>query len=783
MVKRGLSLLLAVILMLGIMTAVPIPAFAEEAELTDSGADVDPADTGAVESLAEAGATKSQAEAVQWIKDRGNEGWWGNVNGDVYGCQCVDLIMAYYNFFGYSYMYGNACDYVSGHIPPGSNWYYSSTPVPGSIFVRGSDTLNYPYGHIGLVYAVDGATMYTVETNLVDPYDGGYDYAKAQFRARSTGFATTFINPDFFNKPSGAWIAVDKTAAYTGEPVTFTFAANDATGYNIGIDRNGTRIITEGVSSGKSYSFSEPGNYTAYVSAYNSVGYVDSNVVSFTVVDALNLGSRFTAVILYNGAGQAVVPDVSCNVAVQPYYEESKLSPDYKKQLWEFERQSDRSYTITNSYYSGKCLDVAGGSSANHTNVGIYDSNGSAAQRWYICANGNGYSLVPKCAPGSAIDLDSGVTGAGSNLQIYSFVSGGAYQLFSFRVVPSAYYTETFDNKTYELFNLDLPWKEAYLFCEQRGGHLVTVNSQAEQAFLLAFAQRYSQSDRVWLGATDAYSEGKWGWVTGDGLLYQNWASGEPNDDLNNEDYMMMYRNSGQWNDVGDIYRITDYSYSFICEYEDQLLTDFVTPLKEFNYKSSHYEVYTTVTDWQTAEKICEAKGGHLVTIGSRAENAAVFEHIMNTSLTRYWIGLSDVESEGVWKWVNGETSEFRNWTDGEPNNDNREENYAEIHSGSGTWNDIGGYYCIHVAVGFICEYDAAVTDQTSLGDADADGEVTILDATAIQRMLAELSVSSFHRKAADADGDGDVTIMDATAIQRHIAELPTNENIGKPIA
>ena len=68
------------------------------------------------------------------------------------------------------------------------------------------------------------------------------------------------------------------------------------------------------------------------------------------------------------------------------------------------------------------------------------------------------------------------------------------------------------------------------------------------------------------------------------------------------------------------------------------------------------------------------------------------------------------------------------------------------------------------------------------LGDADNDGEVTILDATVIQRHIAELSTESYNEAAADADQDNMVTIMDATAIQRHIAELPTNENIGKPI-
>ena len=58
------------------------------------------------------------------------------------------------------------------------------------------------------------------------------------------------------------------------------------------------------------------------------------------------------------------------------------------------------------------------------------------------------------------------------------------------------------------------------------------------------------------------------------------------------------------------------------------------------------------------------------------------------------------------------------------------------------------------------------------LGDADNDGRVTIFDATAIQRFLAELSVLSFNEAAADTDSSGDIEIADATRIQRFLAEM-----------
>ena len=61
--------------------------------------------------------------------------------------------------------------------------------------------------------------------------------------------------------------------------------------------------------------------------------------------------------------------------------------------------------------------------------------------------------------------------------------------------------------------------------------------------------------------------------------------------------------------------------------------------------------------------------------------------------------------------------------------------------------------------------------DTTKVGDADMDGDVTVLDATRIQRVLADLE-TIIDRIAADTDHDGDTTILDATRIQRFLADL-----------
>ncbi len=57
------------------------------------------------------------------------------------------------------------------------------------------------------------------------------------------------------------------------------------------------------------------------------------------------------------------------------------------------------------------------------------------------------------------------------------------------------------------------------------------------------------------------------------------------------------------------------------------------------------------------------------------------------------------------------------------------------------------------------------------IGDANADGKITIIDATEIQRHIAKKSTVS-NEKIIDVDNNGETTILDATAIQRKLAKI-----------
>lgn len=99
----------------------------------------------------------------------------------------------------------------------------------------------------------------------------------------------------------------------------------------------------------------------------------------------------------------------------------------------------DGTYCIR-SRETGGYLDVYGGSTANSANVNRYTYNASAAQRWTIAYDsGNYYKLTPGHASGMALDIDNAADGYGTNVQIYSSNNTNA-QRFAFVKTGSAYY-------------------------------------------------------------------------------------------------------------------------------------------------------------------------------------------------------------------------------------------------------------------------------------------------------------------------------------------------------
>lgn len=130
---------------------------------------------------------------------------------------------------------------------------------------------------------------------------------------------------------------------------------------------------------------------------------------------------------------------------------------------------------------------------------------------------------------------------------------------------------------------------------------------------------------------------------------------------------------------------------------------------------------------WEDAEAFCEKAGGHLMVITSEAENIVAEKLIQNGDHDTYWLGATDKNWEGAWKWVTGEDFSWTSWQSGQPDNstnsDEVGENYLEISSwNSGEWNDNSN----SEEAGFLLELEPEETSEeemVSLTELAASGQ------------------------------------------------------------
>ena len=133
---------------------------------------------------------------------------------------------------------------------------------------------------------------------------------------------------------------------------------------------------------------------------------------------------------------------------------------------------------------------------------------------------------------------------------------------------------KVFNNHSYYIFDTSMTWAQAKKYCEDLGGHLVTITTNEEQEFIKQLiAEKYSQNKKFWIGASDTEVEGTWKWVTDEAFSYNNWGNGEP-DNLYNQDFAIIQNytisktnytiGDYQWDDIQD----GESGVLFICEWE-----------------------------------------------------------------------------------------------------------------------------------------------------------------------------------------------------------------------
>ena len=288
-------------------------------------------------------------------------------------------------------------------------------------------------------------------------------------------------------------------------------------------------------------------------------------------------------------------------------------------------------------------------------------------------------------------------------------------QRFSWKAIyegsaPAAW---TYNPNTNRYYTTIAPnyWEDAQAYATSIGSHIVTVNDDLENAYVLA--QFASQgSPYLWIGIKNQATPatGPWQWAEGGGAggtftkgtggdSYTNWAGVEPNGD---GPYTMMYvsgTNVGKWNDVPGT-----------RDYRPVLEKDAEVPTWVLNPANGHlYTVIANAThgnNWNAAEAIAQRWGAHLVTVNDAAESAWInSEANLPTGSRPYkYIGMHNPAGDNkIYVWASGTGgywdasggpgmtggtgTSYANWRSIEPSSTG--EQAIMIYASDGGWNDV----------------------------------------------------------------------------------------------
>ena len=259
--------------------------------------------------------------------------------------------------------------------------------------------------------------------------------------------------------------------------------------------------------------------------------------------------------------------------------------------------------------------------------------------------------------------------------------------------------SHTYNGHTYLLSDNLGSWQDAQAEATRLGGNLVTLNDSQEESWIQS---TFGTDESFWIGLSDAETEGEWQWSSGESSTYRNWAPGEPNNSANQDYAVINFGLEKQWDDdwIDAVFRgvieinTTDNDVLVGGSGNDILYgnggddalygdtledTSSSSPNNGYSelpdgeiYGESVYLLTDNVMLWADAQAYAQSLNGNLVTINNAAEDQWLRDTFGTSEAL--WIGFTDAETEGTWKWVSGEGTD---WVLGGSNNDDVYVNWA----------------------------------------------------------------------------------------------------------
>uniref|UniRef100_A0A669R027 C-type lectin domain-containing protein n=1 Tax=Phasianus colchicus TaxID=9054 RepID=A0A669R027_PHACC len=210
-------------------------------------------------------------------------------------------------------------------------------------------------------------------------------------------------------------------------------------------------------------------------------------------------------------------------------------------------------------------------------------------------------------------------------------------------------------------------WKDALTSCKRQNGDLASVHTIAEYGFLVS-QLGYKPTEELWLGLNDLKAHFYFEWSDGTPVMFTTWQRRHPTYRNGLEDCVVMKGQDGYW--ATDV---CDRQLGYICKKKpssqspEEKIKD---PGCQEGWKRFSFYCYlvgSALATFSDANKTCEQSKAYLATVETRNEQAFLISLIGLRSEKYFWLGLSDTEEQGMFRWTSGETPTFTHWNSAMP--------------------------------------------------------------------------------------------------------------------
>ncbi|NWV03348.1 MRC1 protein, partial [Ptilonorhynchus violaceus] len=211
-------------------------------------------------------------------------------------------------------------------------------------------------------------------------------------------------------------------------------------------------------------------------------------------------------------------------------------------------------------------------------------------------------------------------------------------------------------------------WKDALSSCKEQDGDLASVHNIAEYSFLVS-QLGYKPTEELWLGLNDLKARFYFEWSDGTPVTFTKWQRRHPTYGNGLEDCVAMKGQDGYW--ATDV---CNKELGYVCKKKSSSQSSEKETIEDpgcqkgwKRYGFHCYLVGAALLTFSEANKTCEQSKAYLATVESRNEQTFLISLTGLRSEKYFWIGLSDTEERGSFRWTNGEAPHFTHWNTAMP--------------------------------------------------------------------------------------------------------------------